>query len=303
MHILVTGCRGQVGTELCLQAKKHSYRITACDLSELDISNNIQVQKILTTIAPDIVINAAAYTAVDKAESDSVLAYAVNRDGPANLASSCDALGIPFIHYSTDYVFDGSQQTAYVETDNTAPLGIYGVSKLAGEIAVQKACKQHFILRTSWVFSAHGNNFVKTMLRIGQQHQTLRVVSDQFGCPTSAAELARLTLVLLDKINSKAENSIAWGCYHLAQPCSTSWHGFANAIFAEARQQGMDLAVQNVAAITTADYPTPAQRPQYSTLNTEKLSQLIQPLPIRPWQESLVDVIADIIKSTSNNKD
>lgn len=287
MKIFITGANGQVGTELTRQATDLGWQVMAVDRDQLDIADANAVERLVSEFTPDVVINAAAYTAVDRAESEKDAAYAVNRDGPANLAGACEALGIPLIHYSTDYVFDGSKADAYVEEDSVAPLGVYGESKLAGENAVLDGCTKHLILRTSWVFSAHGGNFVKTMLRLGAEREELGVVADQFGKPTSAAEIARVTLELL------SNKTQVWGIYHLAQPVVTSWHGFAKTVFGEASEQGMDLMIKQVNPIMTSDYPTPARRPTNSELNCEKLESVFG-VSIRPWRESLAEVIKEL---------
>ncbi len=287
MRLLITGCDGQVGTELTRQSVALGWEVKAVDRAELDITDFGAVNKVVRTFVPDAVVNAAAYTAVDKAENDRIAAFAVNRDGPKNIAVACADLDIPLIHYSTDYVFDGSKSDAYVESDPVAPLGVYGESKLAGELAVTENCPKHLILRTSWVFSAHGNNFVKTMLRLAGDREVLGVVADQTGKPTSAGEIARLTLAML----SRAEGN--WGLYHLAQPDATSWHAFAEAVFDEAGKQGMLLNVREVRAIGTADYPTPAKRPANSALHCGKLVSAFG-IDIKPWLVSLPEVIREI---------
>jgi len=282
MRLLIVGSKGQVGTELVRQSAHHM--IHAVDHDLLDITDARAVKLVIDEFKPDVVINAAAYTAVDKAESEPEVAFAVNRDGPKNLAVACAGLDIPLIHYSTDYVFDGSKQNAYTEKDNVCPLGVYGESKLAGEQAVQQYCPKHLIFRTSWVFSAHGNNFVKTMLKLASERDELGVVADQYGKPSSAAELARLTLDILPRLNNQ------WGIYHMAQPEMTSWHGFSKTIFSTARSLGAPLKIQRVKAIATEDYPTPASRPANSTLNCKKL-ELTFDVSINPWATSLYDVI------------
>jgi len=284
MKLLVTGAKGQLGTELVRQAGVHE--VIAVDHHKLDITDAATVSSLVSGTSPDIVINAAAYTAVDRAEEDAEAAFAVNRDGPANLAKACSALNIPLIHISTDYVFDGSKKGSYSEDDAIAPLGVYGESKAAGEVAVREACPAHLILRTSWVFSSHGNNFVKTMLRLGVERETLGVVADQFGKPTAAAELARLILMIFPMMDGR------WGTYHLAQPETVSWHGFAEAIFAEARTQGYELKVNQLSAICTKDYPTSARRPVNSELNCEKLESVFG-ISIKSWRESLAEVIRE----------
>jgi len=285
MRLLITGCRGQLGTALVHQGVAHEIISVAHD--EMDITDAVGISSHVGKIRPDVIINAAAYTSVDKAESDHKQAFAVNRDGPANLAQACSGLSIPLIHVSTDYVFDGTKKGAYSEEDAIAPLGVYGESKASGESAVREACPEHLILRTSWVFSAQGNNFVKTMLKLGGEREKLGVVADQFGKPTSAAELARLILEILPAVDGR------WGTYHLAQPDVTSWYGFAETIFEEAKHQGMRLKVRQVDAIDTEDYPTPAKRPANSELNCTKLESTFG-VQIRPWRESLADVIREL---------
>jgi len=287
VKLLVTGSRGQVGTELVRQAQVLGWTVKAVDRDDLDITDREAVNRVIASFSPDAVTNAAAYTAVDQAEQDHAAAFAVNRDGPENLAVACADSDIPLIHYSTDYVFDGGNRDAYAESVPVAPLGVYGESKFAGEQAVRECCLKYFILRTSWVFSAHGNNFVKTMLRLAGERETLGVVADQFGKPTSAAEIARQTLAMLPV----AEGN--WGTYHLAQPDDTSWYGFAEAIFAEAEKQGALLKLETVNAIRTEDYPTPARRPANSVLCCNKLESVFG-VSILPWRQSLADVIREL---------
>jgi dTDP-4-dehydrorhamnose reductase len=220
----------------------------------------------------------------------------VNRDGPENLAKACETAGIPLFHVSTDYVFDGCKEVPYVETDSIAPLGVYGTSKWVGEEAVRKCCPQHIILRTSWVFSSHGNNFVKTMLRLGVEREELGVVADQVGKPTSAGELARVILEILPAAGDY------WGTYHIAQPDVTSWHGFADAIFDEARSQGYRMKLKKLNAIGTVDYPTAARRPANSELNCDKLERTFG-VNIKPWRESMKEVIREMMGAKCEAKD
>lgn len=284
MRVLVTGASGQMGWELSQQAADLGWHVTAFTHEELDIAEEDAVQDVVRRVGPDAVLNAAAYTAVDRAESEPEMVFSVNRDGPRNLAAICDELGISLVHYSTDCVFDGDKVGAYVEDDPAAPLGVYGKSKWEGEQAIREVCKKHLILRTSWVFASHGHNFVRTMLKLGSEQEFLRVVADQRGCPCCAAEVARITLAILPDMSDK------WGTYHLAQPEAISWHGFAEAIFAEARRRGISLRVREVEPIETKDYPTPARRPLNSVLDCQKLVQNFG-VNIHPWRESLAEVI------------
>jgi len=286
----VTARHGQVGRELARQAQGPNWLVKAVDRNDLDIADSKAVTSLIRSFNPEVVINSAAYTAVDRAESEPELAFAANRDGPALLASACNHAGIPLVHYSTDYVFDGTKPIAYVETDAVAPLGVYGESKSEGEKAVRDACPQHLILRTSWVFSASGHNFVKTMLRLGLERDALSIVADQFGKPTSASELARVTLNILPKAMG------CWGTYHIAQPDVTNWHGFSKSIFAEGRRQGMNFKVAEVRPVSTAEYPTIAKRPANSELNCSKLEATFG-VGIRPWKDSLAEVIREILQA------
>jgi len=297
VKLLITGCNGQVGTALMLQASAFGYEAVGLDRDDLDITNQVAVFEILKTHQPDAVVNAAAYTAVDKAEADVDAAFAVNATAVGYLARACVALGIPLVHISTDYVFDGSKEGAYSETDAVSPLGVYGETKLAGEALVREICEKYYILRTSWVFSAHGNNFVKTMLRLGAERTELGIVSDQKGKPTSAKEIAVTIYNLLHSAKP------SWGTYHVAQPDATTWFGFAEAIFAEARKQGMALKVATLHKLTTADYPTPAKRPANSVLNCSKLETEFE-RKIKPWAESLSEVISELkVKSKMEDRD
>jgi len=262
MNVLVVGGRGQLGRSLAARGA------VPVDVDELDITKPFELP------ACDLVINAAAYTAVDKAESERDRAFAINRDGAANLARACTARGIPMIHVSTDYVFDGTATRPYREDDPTAPQSVYGESKLAGERAVLDA--GHTVVRTSWLFAEGGPSFVHTMLRLGRERPVLRVVADQHGCPTYAGDLADALLALK-----------ASGLYHYCNDGATTWHAFATEIMAAAHLP------TRVDAITTAEYPTPARRPAYSVLDTSK----IRALGIRPpsWRIGLARVVEDAL--------
>jgi dTDP-4-dehydrorhamnose reductase len=238
----------------------------------------------------DVAINAAAYTAVDRAEQEPALAFAVNRDGPAHLAAACARSNIPLLHISTDYVYDGAKIDPYVEDDPTTPLGVYGASKLAGDEAVRRLLPRHLILRVSWVFGIHGHNFVKTILRLARERQELRVVADQYGGPTFAGDIADTLLDLAGRI-AEIDARDAWGVYHYCGEPVTTWHGFASAIIELARARE-SLPVKTVTAITTTDYPTPAARPVNSVLDCAKLAARfgIRPRPWRAGLEALLDV-------------
>ena len=293
MKLLVTGAGGQLATELVRRAGVN--QVIALARTEIDIADAAAVFKAVENIAPDAVVNAAAYTAVDRAESEAELAFAANRDGPAHLAAACAARGIPLLHVSTDYVFDGAKAGAYTEEDppGPGPLGVYGQSKAEGEAAVRAALPEHIILRTSWIFSAHGNNFVKTMLRLAGERDELRVVADQQGCPTAAGDLATAILAMLPLAIGYGGRGGRWGTYHFCQPDATAWHGFAEAIVDQARAAGAQIRAQRIVPITTAEYPTPAKRPANSVLDCAKLTSVfgIQP---RPWRVSLHEVIQEL---------
>ena len=285
-HILITGGAGQVGLELQRAAWPAHVRLHAPARTELDLTDAGAVARAFAATPFAAVINPAAYTAVDKAEDEVAEAFAANAMGPAILADATRQAGIPLIHVSTDYVFDGSQPGAYVETDPVAPLGVYGASKLAGELAVRAGNPRSVVLRTAWVFSAHRNNFVKTMLRIGAANPVLKVVADQHGCPTSAADIAATLMTITLRLMEDADAPT--GVYQFVNAGDASWHGFARAIFAE--QGG---ATPEVMGITTADYPTRARRPADSRLSTVKLARDYGVTP-RSWSEALRDVIAEL---------
>lgn len=285
MKILLTGANGQVGWEITRRAGNHT--ILALDHAALDISNAAAVQAALTASAADLVINAAAYTAVDRAEQEPEQALTVNRNGPHHLATACAQRGIPLLHLSTDYVFDGRKAGLYTEEDASAPLGVYGRSKWAGEQAVRQTLATHLILRVSWVFGEHGNNFVKTLLRLAREREQLRVVADQQGCPTYAGAIAEVLLGLADRIATG--QPLAWGTYHYCGTPATTWHGFAETIVRLARAYE-PLRVREVVPITTADYPTPAARPVNSVLDCTRWQRTFGgALP--PWQDGLAAML------------
>lgn len=270
MRILITGCRGQVGTCLTKQLTgNESVKVLALDREHLDITSQEAVNAVVTEFKPTIIINAAAHTAVDKAEEEVELSYAINRDGPKYLAQAAQDVGAAILHISTDYVFDGKKEGEYLESDTTNPQGVYGQSKLAGEIAVAQACEKHVILRTAWVFGEYGNNFVKTMLRLGDNRDALNIVGDQFGGPTYAGDIASTLIQIAKRINQG--DTVEFGVYHYSGLPHVSWFDFANAIFDIAVEQKVLSKKPTLTSITTDQYPTPAKRPCNSCLSNEKI--------------------------------
>jgi len=287
MKVLVIGANGQLGWELCRRGEKQGFDIVALDLPDFDITEPSTVKKAVSQTGVSLVINASAYTAVDKAESEPELAFAVNRDGPAYIASSCAEIGIPLIHISTDYVFNGNKKGPYLETEPISPLGVYGKSKAAGETEVRNHLKEHIILRTAWLYGIHGNNFVKTMLSLGREKEMVRVVADQYGCPTYVADLAEAILAIAMQISE--QHAITWGTYHYCGKGVTTWHGFAQAIFDLVKQYD-SLMVKKIVPITTAEFPTSAKRPANSVMDCSLLTKIFGISP-RTWQESLADML------------
>lgn len=290
MKLLLLGGDGQVGFELrrSLAALGEVIATTrsgvlsegegACET--LDLAQADTIAPLLRRLRPDAVVNAAAYTAVDRAESEPEAAFAINAAGPARLADVCAEDGIDLIHFSTDYVFDGTAVRPYLETDPTAPVSVYGASKLAGEHAIAGSGARHLILRTAWVYGLRGHNFLRTMLRLGGEREELRVVADQHGSPTPAWLLADAVAQVL------RQGIQASGVRHLVAAGDTSWHGFAQAIFAEAHTRGLIERVPKVLPIATADYPTPARRPAYSVLDSRRL-QAEYGLVVPDWRQAL----------------
>lgn len=287
MRVLVTGAKGQVGREVIDLGVQYDFEIMALDRATLDITDQSSVEKEVSRSGVSLVVNCAAYTEVDLAESEPELAFAVNRDGPANLASVCAKSGIPLVHISTDYVFDGGKMGPYLETDPVEPLGIYGESKAAGETEVRTRLQEHVILRTAWLYGVHGRNFVKTMLQLGREREVVRVVADQYGCPTYAADIAEAILKITAQI-LKGQH-VAWGTYHFCGKGVTTWHGFAEAIFTVAKQY-THLTVKKVEPITTAQYPTAARRPARSVLDCSLLERVFD-IRSELWRQSLSRMI------------
>ncbi|AEF53567.1 dTDP-4-dehydrorhamnose reductase [Marinomonas posidonica] len=283
MRILLTGKNGQLGR--CFQdvVLPTNHELFAFASSELDITNIEEVSAVVSDIQPDIIVNAAAYTGVDKAEIESEQVFLVNATGPEILAKYAARLNIPLIHVSTDYVFDGAAVEPYQVFDKTNPQGVYGASKLAGEQAVAVACEKYIILRTAWVFSEYGNNFVQTMMRLAKERDELSVVADQYGCPTYAGDLAQAILQICEQY--KQGEPFAWGLYHYCGDIPTSWHGFARTIFAKAEALGVIVKRPQLKAISSDQYPTPAKRPEYSVMSTKALSRFGVQAP--SWSSSL----------------
>lgn len=291
MKIIIIGSKGQLGRELVSQSKNLGFEILGVDLPQLDITNIVQVENTITNFQPSLAINAAAYTAVDKAETEQRLAMAVNSDGPKNLAVVCAKSDIPLIHISSDYVFDGQKGAPYIEHDPVSPLGVYGKSKADGEKKIRLNIKKCVIVRTSWLYGAHGHNFVKTMLTLGKEKETIPVVIDQLGSPTCAADLAETVLTIAALIPKRTE--IDWGTYHYCGQGVTSWHEFAETIFEIARPYG-SIITTKVAPITTDQYPTIAKRPPFSALDCGLIKKRFKISP-KPWQKSLKITIDHIL--------
>ncbi len=292
-RVLVTGADGQVGQAL-LKSFAGSAEVIACNRISLDLANADQIREKVREFAPDIIVNAGAYTAVDRAESERELAFAVNGRAPGILAEEAQRASALLIHYSTDYVFNGSKTGPWVEDDATDPLSVYGASKLAGENAIRNAGGRYLIFRTSWVYAPEGKNFVLTMLRLGRERDSLNVVDDQIGTPTTAAELARATHAITTGIaEGKFGKDPVWtGTYHMTCSGSVSWCGFARAIFRRVPELlgGKTPVVNPIAA---SAYPTPAKRPQNSVLSNEKLQHRFS-VRLAPWEAALDEVLTAI---------
>lgn len=286
--VLVTGGSGQVGSAL-KRIALDDFELTAPGRAELDLADPAAIAAMVASRPWAAVISAGAYTAVDKAETDVVSAWRINALAPAAFAAATRAAGIPLIHVSTDYVFDGAKDGAYVEEDPVGPVGVYGASKEAGEQAVRTANPRHVILRTAWVVSPDGANFIKTMLRLGADRPELRVVADQRGCPTAAEDIARTLIVLLRAATGDAPH---WGTYHFVNGGEATWHELAEAVFARAATHGRPQV--KVTAITTADYPTPARRPANSRLSTARIERDFGVVP-RPWRTAIDDIVDKLL--------
>jgi dTDP-4-dehydrorhamnose reductase len=281
-RLLVTGASGQLGRELCGRAAGQGFVVAAFPHAELDVGDAAAVGHAVA--GADVVVNAAAYTAVDRAEEERDLAFRVNADGPRHLARACAARGVPLVHVSTDYVFDGGKRGAYVEDDAVGPINVYGASKEAGERAVREELDRHAILRTSWVYSSHGHNFVRTMLRFAAERDEFNVVADQHGCPTSAGDLANAILAVATSL--EAGEGVP-GTYHFAGSGATTWHGFAGGVMELCLPEGQRRP--ELVPIPASAFPRPARRPANSVLDCRKIQETFGVVP-RPWREALAEV-------------
>lgn len=284
-RVAVFGANGQVGRAMVALLGDAALPLTRL---EADLSEPHSLATVLDALQPDAVINAAAYTAVDKAEEERELASRINADSPSAMAQWCAAHDVPFLHFSTDYVFDGTGESPWRENDPKAPLNHYGASKLAGEDAVQAAGGKYLILRCSWLYDAVGKNFFNTMLHLAKERDALRVVADQWGAPTYAPQLAECSLKILRA--AVAMEDFPSGVYHLAHTGFISWHGFAEAIFAAARENGAELCVKTVEPIPSSAYPTPAERPRNSRLNCSKIHTVFGAV-LPKWEQGLAQAI------------
>ena len=293
MKVLVTGREGQLARGLLEAADSIGVQVLAIGRPEIDLADGKSVTAVIARESPDIVVNAAAYTAVDKAESEPVVAHAVNALGAEAVARACAAHAIPVIQISTDYVFDGMKDAPYIENDVTSPINVYGRTKLEGEQRVALACRRHLILRTAWVYSPWGANFVKAMLRLATTRPSIGVVDDQRGSPTSASHLARIVLDIAGHVAANPAGA-RWGIYHAVGGGETTWFGFAHEVFRHAAAHGLPVA--DVTAIATSAYPTPARRPANSRLNCDKL-RLAFGLELPDWRLGVEDCVARLAAS------
>ncbi|WP_341988886.1 dTDP-4-dehydrorhamnose reductase [Azorhizobium sp. AG788] len=289
MRILLFGCDGQLGRELTALARERDVDLIGLNRAAVDITDPAAIARALEARRPDVVVNTAAYTAVDKAESEPDLAARANAMAPGFIAERCARYRTPIIHISTDYVFDGTKATAYVEGDPIAPVGVYGHTKAAGEAAVRAAGERHLILRTSWVYGVYGANFLKTMLRLAGERDRLTIVADQRGCPTSTRDIAEGVFAAA---LAASAGTARWGTYHLAGTGVTTWHGFAQEIVTRAaKHTGRN---PEVAPITTAEYPTPAKRPANSELDSSQFERAFR-FRAAPWQDRVAEVVDTLL--------
>jgi len=291
--ILITGARGQLGSDVGALLKAGGFDTIRCGKDELDIADRGSVFSLIKREAPHIIVNCAAYTKVDLAEKEREKAFLINEEGARNVALASQAAKAVLIHISTDFVFDGSKSVPYKEEDRTGPLGVYGLSKLAGEEAIRETCPEHIILRTSWLYGVHGANFVKTILRLAREKETLRVVNDQRGSPTWTVDLANVITRAAEAMQGTNASDV-FGLYHYSDEGVASWYDFALAIIEEARGMGMELKCRELTPIPTTSYPTPAARPAYSVLNTKKIQKALV-VKIPQWQSSLRGMLKELL--------
>lgn len=290
MKILVAGAQGQLARALVDAARAHDgLDVIALGRPRLDLLDEAAIAEVFAAIQPDLVVNAAAYTAVDKAESDADAAFAVNRDGAAALAAASGRHACPIIHVSTDYVFDGAKAEPYVETDPVDPASVYGRSKLEGELAVRAANPRHLIVRTAWLYAPYGQNFLRTIVRLARERPQLRIVGDQRGNPTYVPHLAEAILAVAAQLGAGGRSADVWGVYHAAADGETNWAGFAAEIVRVGAHHGVPAVP--VSPISTAEYPTPAERPANSRLDCTKLARTFG-ARLPPWQQGVSECIA-----------
>ena len=294
MKILVTGKNGQVGFEL-MRSLAPLGTVVGIDIDECDLQDILGIERLLDKVQPELIVNPAAYTAVDKAESEPALAHSINAKAPEVMAQYAGRHNIPIIHYSTDYVFDGLKEGQYLETDEVNPQSVYGKTKALGEAAVRNNAPKHIILRTSWVFGSHGENFLKTILRLAQERDKISIVSDQVGSPTSAALLADVTAEIVKQIFEPGAIQ-KYGTYHLVSEGETSWHGYAQLIVAIANALEVKTKIHSdaIQPMKTADYPLPAPRPANSRLDTTKIKNVFM-LTLPSWQDDVTKVLQVLI--------
>lgn len=295
LKLLLTGKNGQVGFEL-ERALAPLGEVHAVDLAECNLADESAIRNLVQTVRPDIIVNPAAYTAVDKAESEPELAYAINGHAPGLLGEEARKLGAWVVHFSTDYVFDGTKQGAYTESDATNSQSVYGRSKREGELALQNSGAQHLIFRTSWVVGAHGANFAKTMLRLAAERDNLSIVADQFGAPTSAALLADLTAQLIRQCRREGKQDFPFGIYHVVAGGETNWYDYARFVVGEAIKAGKPIKVtpESIKPLTTVEYPLPAPRPANSRLDTTHFRKTFG-LELPHWQEGVNHILRQIL--------
>lgn len=296
MKILIVGANGQVGYEIIKLFSTTKYEIIGLTRKEFDCTQFDKFGALLDSILPNIIINAVAYTAVDKAEVEINLAYIINAEFVSYLAKYCAENSIPLIHLSTDYIFDGRKEDAYCETDIPHPLGVYAQSKLAGEQAIISQLEEHIILRLSWVFGINGTNFVKTILNLASTREELRIVADQWGKPTAASDIARVLLQIVNHINQPSFSN--WGIYHYAGDGVTNWYEFAKFFINQAKEKGARMTLKSLNPIKSEEYVTQAIRPKNSVLNTQKIEQIFAIQP-HPWKHYLPEILTYFIEKQS----